>query len=187
MSTWYRRAVRKVWPDLPVKLSDRELEAELVQPERRRTKYAKQSDLISLRRRMTLGLLVVAAVASLSAYLGYRANENGNDHDRAAQKRDTMRTCLSGGELRVLIAQSNDLLRRSAVGLVPGEDANPRVARFLVATQPAIDDLLTQAAGKPYHIEPLGGELTSATTDRVLSLSRARCDRRINGREPQSP
>jgi hypothetical protein len=170
LSTWYRRAIRHVWPDLPVKPTEAEIAEAQAQPERRRVPYAKVSDMHGLRNRMILALLFLAAVSSFAVW---RVVQEGKDTDMA--------NCVNGREFRILVAQSNDQLRRAAVGLVPGQNANPRVKRFLIATQPAIDGLLTQAAGKPVHAHGPGGEVNAATIREAQRMARARCEERIDG------
>lgn len=130
-----------------------------------------------MRKFATVGQLVAAfllsgVIASASAYYAYNSN---SEQDRG----QTLATCLSGGEFRILVAQANDTLRRSAVGLVPGEDANPRVEPFLKSTQPAIDSFLSQAAGEPYSAGGTG-EVTQQIVDNVRALSVKRCERRSN-------
>jgi hypothetical protein len=125
-------------------------------------------------KQLIAAFLLSGAFASIGIFI---ATENGKgDDQRAAQSvvDAAQRVCLSGGEFRILTAQSNDLLRRSAIGLVPGQKPSFRTLRFIEATQPAIDDFLSQAAGTKYRVGG-SGEVTSAVVADVRRHLEERC------------
>lgn len=151
--------------------------------DRRRDSYITRDEFerraAGLRLRMMVALLLVALGATFAAYLGYRAGQDSQAGLLQQGRQATTRNCVSGGDARLATAKGFDDLRRLAIGLTPGEKARGRDLRFLQATQPAIDRLLSQAAGKPYHVRS-PGTVTRKVLDAVGALSVERCRRRAD-------
>lgn len=145
-------------------------------PERRKKKYLSVEQFEAWRRRarnrLVVAWLLLAGVSSFAAWVGYEA---GRDTD--------LRSCTSGAEFRVTVAAGFDDLRRLAIGVQPGTKPDSDELDFLQATQPAVDRLLTQAAGSPIH--PGGdGEVTQQVIDNTLAMAHERCKERVSGRPP---
>jgi hypothetical protein len=130
------------------------------------------------RRYATIGTVAVAfllsgAFASFAVWYAWQK-------DRDTARNQILTTCLNGGEFRILVAQSNDRIRLALISLAADQES-PQVKRFLKATQPAIDDFLSQAAGETYRAPRTGktpGEVTDTVVEEVRRLSAKRCDRR---------
>jgi hypothetical protein len=143
-------------------------------PERRRAGYMTRHEFAQWRNRAAVLFLLLAFVSSAAAYIAYRAGRDSTNGLRQNSSQAALLTCLAGGELRIAVASGFDQLRRLAV-----QDATPaQLARFIKATQPAIDELLTQAAGKAYHAPLPPGEVNEAVRAHVRDLSAARCAHR---------
>jgi hypothetical protein len=126
--------------------------------------------------RLVLLFLALAAIASGSAYLGWHANDHATRGlaDNAAEA--TYGTCVSGGELRLATAAGLDELRTLAL--------NARVPRrvrdeFIARTQPAIDELLSQAVGYPFRAPLPPGAVTRPVRESVERAHVARCRKRV--------
>lgn len=132
-----------------------------------------------LRFRMMVALLLVAFAAAVAAWLGYKAGQDSQNGLVRAGREATTRNCISGGDARIATAKGFDDLRRLAIGLQTGERPRGDDLKFIVATQPAIDRLLTQAAGKRYRAPLPPGTVSRRVVEQVQALSVLRCQRRV--------
>lgn len=141
----------------------------------------------AVRDRMWKLFLLSAAVSSLAAGIGYVKYAAVQRAQVQANRTTALQQCLSGGELRVAIAKGTDDLRRLAAGLKPDEAPKGRVLVFIRATQPAVDELLTQAAygtkqearGRTFSAPLPPGTVSQAVIEEVGKLSEERCERRV--------
>lgn len=137
-------------------------------------------------RRAVPALLIVAAVASLAAYLSYSAGRDSRNGLARAGVESAFSTCLSGADLRVTTAKGLDDLR--SLALDPRRVPDAVAERFTRQTQPAIDALLTQAAygttpaerrGREFHAPLPPGAVTLEVAARVHELALERCAARV--------
>lgn len=136
-------------------------------------------------RRAVPALLIIAAVASLAAYLSFDAGRNSRNGLARAGAQSSFDTCVSGADLRVTIAKGLDDLRSLAIN--PRRVPEAVADRFTQQTQPAIDTLLTQAAfgttakeraHRQYHAPLPPGTVTPEVVAEVHDLALERCTTR---------
>lgn len=128
-------------------------------------------------RRALPAFVVLTLVSTAAGFLGYSA---GQDSQRGLKRQGieaTKGNCISGGEMRIAVANGFDDLRWQAVR--PGTSSRV-VIPFIARTQPAIDTLLTQAAGREYHAPLPPGRVTSSVVFEVRRLSALRCQLRAD-------
>lgn len=139
------------------------------------------------------GALLFMLLALISTFAAWRSYDAGSDSQKGLQRasialransyQSALASCLSGSELRVLIARGFDSLRRTAVADAARVAPRADVVRFFQITQPPIDDFLTQAAydgGRKYHVTTPLGKVTRAVENEVLALSISRCRARTD-------
>jgi hypothetical protein len=125
--------------------------------------------------RLMLAFLASTAIASAAAYVGYKSGQDSQNGLKSNGAQATYDTCVSGAELRLAVAKGEDDLR--SLALTAEVPKKVRDA-FIVRTQPAIDTLLTQAAGKPYHAPLPPGTVTLSVITDVRALAALRCEKR---------
>lgn len=145
-------------------------------PERRRSRYVTRSEFKWWRRRATIAFVALTLVSSLAAYLAYNAGKRATSNLTAAGRDATTKSCLSGVDLRIAVATGLDDLRQLAVSNATEAQRDP----FIAITQPSIDRLLSQAAGRPFHAPLPPGTVTASVADQVREQGVQRCQRRTD-------
>jgi hypothetical protein len=107
-----------------------------------------------------IAFVALTVVSSASAYLSYKVGAD-----------DTRNRCLDGGEFRLVVARSFDDLRRLAIADAPERYRGVFIAR----TQPAIDRVLSQTAGRTFHVPLPSGRITPAIERQIKRLTATRC------------
>lgn len=139
--------------------------------ERRRDGFVTRAEFRGWRNRAAALFLALAAISCFAAYLGWHAGRESTNGLRRNSTAAQLQTCLAGAELRIAVAGGFDQLRRLAV-----QRATPKqLERFIRATQPALDVLLSQAAGREFHAPLPPGEVNAAVRASVRDLAAIRC------------
>lgn len=138
-------------------------------------------------RRMKILFVVLGLISSVTALYSYDAGRRSAVGLEQNAYDASYASCVSGSDLRIVMADGLDSLRRLAIS---GNRA-PRavVEQFFEQTQPPIDDLLTQAAyekdsGRRYHVDAPLGEVTDAVQVEVAVLAQERCEARTQAQFP---
>lgn len=144
--------------------------------ERRRAQYVTAEQFAHWRARAVFAFAVLTLVATLAAWLAYDAGRDSDTGLRSNAQEFSLASCIGGGELRIVIARGFDELRTLAI---PKGAPVERVRPFIERTQPAIDRLLTQAAGQRYRAPLPPGTVSPDVLNEVRMLARKRCIERV--------
>lgn len=144
--------------------------------ERRRNQYVTVEQFAQWRRRAVLAFVALTLISTLAAYLGYTAGRDSDHGLRKNSRAFSLSSCVGGGELRIVIARGFDELRTLAI---PKGAPASRVRPFIERTQPAIDRLLSQAAGQRFRAPLPPGTVSPDVIDEVRMLARQRCIERV--------